>query len=495
MSFADRCGVADTPRAAACAQALDAIREQGLDLVRIAWCDLHGALRCKTLVASAVADALADGIGMVSTLLLKDSSDRTAFRVFEPGGPAGLAGFGQAGNLLLLPDPSSLRALPWAPGTGWMQAMAWFADATPVAIDPRRVLQGALARLATAGYGLKCGLEVEFHVYRITDERLDPALAAWPGEPPSVAMVHPGFHLLSEAWADRADEPLRIVQRTAQGLGLPLRSLEIELGPSQFEAVFEATYALTAADHLLLFRSAITQALRRAGYHASFICRPPFPNVMSSGWHLHQSLVDLDSGANAFLRDAPPAGSCENDATYTLSAPGEHWLAGLLAHAAGMAVFCTPTVNGYGRFRPNAMAPMAACWGRDNRGAMLRVLGGPGDAATRIENRLGEPLANPYLCIAAQVFAGLDGIERGLSASPATETPYATTATAPGQGAALPASLGQALDALAADATLVSAFGPELVHCLTQVKRTELARHDAAEDGNDWQRREYFSRC
>jgi glutamine synthetase len=336
---------------------------------------------------------------------------------------------------------------------------------------------------------------VEFHIYRITDDRLDPALAAWPGEPPAVAMVHPGFHLLSEAWADLADEPLRIVQRTAQGLGLPLRSLEIELGPSQFEAVFDATDALTAADHLLLFRSAVTQALRRAGYHASFVCRPPFPNVMSSGWHLHQSLVDLQSGANAFRRDRPASGSSENDAAYTLSATGEHWLAGLLAHAAGMAIFSTPTVNGYGRFRPNAMAPMAACWGRDNRGAMLRVLGGAGDAATRIENRLGEPLANPYLCIAAQVFAGLDGIERGLSAGPATDTPYAAMATAAGQGAALPVSLGQALDALAADATLASAFGPELVRCLTQVKRAELARHDAAEDSDDWQRREYFSRC
>lgn len=498
MTFADRCGVADASRPTACAQALVFIREHGLDLARIAWCDLHGALRCKTLVAGAVADALAEGMGMVSTLLLKDSSDRTAFQVFEPGGTAALPGFGQADNLLLLPDPASLRVLPWAPGTGWMQAMSWFADGTPVAIDPRRVLQAALARLAAAGFGLKCGLEVEFHIYRIVDDHLDPAWAAWPGEPPSVAMVHPGFHLLSEGWADLADEPLRIVQRTAQALGLPLRSLEIELGPSQFEAVFDATDALTAADHLLLFRSGVRQALRRAGYHASFVCRPPFPNVMSSGWHLHQSLVDLASGANAFQREQPAAGSRENDAAYTLSATGEHWLAGLLAHAVGMAVFCTPTVNGYGRFRPNVMAPMAACWGRDNRGAMLRVLGGAGDAATRIENRLGEPLSNPYLCIAAQVFAGLDGIERGLAAGPATEAPYATvtatTVAAAGQGAALPASLGQALDALAADDVLAAAFGPELVSCLTQVKRAELARHDAAKDGDEWQRREYFSR-
>jgi glutamine synthetase len=127
-------------------------------------------------------------------------------------------------------------------------------------------------------------------------------------------------------------------------------------------------------------------------------------------------------------------------------------------------------------------------WGRDNRGAMLRVLGGPGDAATRIENRIGEPCANPYLYIAAQVHAGLDGIARRLRAPAATLAPYAEASTR------LPTTLGDALDALAADATLADAFGPALVDGLVRAKRTELARHDQAEDRDAWQRREYFSR-
>jgi glutamine synthetase len=176
-----------------------------------------------------------------------------------------------------------------------------------------------------------------------------------------------------------AEEPLRIVQHTAQALGLPLLSLEIELGPSQVEAVFEATDALTAADNMVLFRNGVRQALRRAGYHASFMCRPPFPNIMSSGWHLHQSLVDA-TGANAFMRDAPAPGTTPADALHTLSDTGAAWLGGLLAHARGMASLCTPTVNGFGRFRPNALAPQAVLWGRDNRGAMLRVVGGAATA-------------------------------------------------------------------------------------------------------------------
>jgi glutamine synthetase len=337
---------------------------------------------------------------------------------------------------------------------------------------------------------LKCGLEVEFHIYRIRDDaaQRDPRLADWPGLPPEVDLVHPGYNLLTETSFDLAEEPLRIVQRTAQALGLPLSSLEIELGPSQVEAVFDATDAMTAADNMVLFRNGVKQALRRAGYHASFMCRPPFPNIMSSGWHLHQSLVDLTSGRNAFEREAPAPGSSASDAQHSLSETGEHYLAGLLAHARGMAVFCTPTINGFGRFRPNALAPQAVLWGRDNRGAMLRVIGSCGDAATRIENRIGEPAANPYLYLASQIHAGLDGIERGLKAPPATDAPYAGTHDL------LPTSLGEALQALRADEVLGTAFGEDFIRYFERIKRSELDRFEAAGDKDDFQRREYFSR-
>jgi glutamine synthetase len=488
--FAQLCGVHDAAREQAVARQGRRIAEGGLELVRFAWCDLHGVLRGKTLVASAAERALRDGVGMVSTLMLKDTSDRTAFKVFEPGGTASLPGFGPANNLMLLADPESFRELPWTPGTGWLRAQPWFLDGQPVELDTRRVLQRALARLADAGFTLKCGLEVEFHIYKLQDAQaqLDPMQADWPGSPPAVSLVHPGYNLLAEAWFDQAEEPLRIVQHTAQALGLPLLSLEIELGPSQVEAVFDATDALTAADNMVLFRNAVKMALRRAGYHATFMCRPPFPNIMSSGWHLHQSLCDARTGRNVFRREAPAPGSDASQAAHTLSAAGEHYLAGLLAHARGMTVFCTPTANGFGRFRPNALAPQAVLWGRDNRGAMLRVVGSCGDEATRIENRIGEPAANPYLYFASQVHAGLDGIARELKAPPATDAPYA------GGGEMLPSSLGEALDALRADTHLCGAFGPAFADYFIRIKRSEQQRFDAAGDRDEFQRREYFGR-
>ncbi len=490
QDFAQRCGVHDAARELAVARFEQRLADAGVDRVRIAWTDLHGLARCKTLTPAAARRALRQGLGMVSTLVLKDSSDRTAYPVFEPGGTAALPGFGQGNNLMLLPDPASFRLLPWAERTGWLRADPWFDDGRPVTLDPRRVLQRALARLAGHGLALRCGLEVEFHVHRIEDARaqLDPDAAFWPGEPPRVSMVHPGYHLLSEAWADLSDEVLRIVQHTAQGLGLPLVSLEIEMGPSQFEAVFDACDALQAADDMALFRNAVKQALRRAGYHASFACRPPFANIMSSGWHLHQSLVGLDDGANRFTRATPEPGAGTLDAAQALSPLGCHYLAGLLAHARGMAVFCTPTINGYGRYRPNALAPQSVLWGRDNRGAMLRLVGGCGDAATRLENRIGEPAANPYLYMAAQAFAGLDGIERALQPPPATEAPYAPEAQR------LPTSLAEALQALQDDAALAEAFGADFVAHLLQVKRAELRRFEAAADREAFDRTEYFSR-
>ncbi len=488
-SFAQRCGIHDALREDALRQTVRLIDAAGLELVRFVWCDLHGVTRGKTLVASAAGRAMREGVGMVSTLMLKDSSDRTAFKVFEPGGAAQLPGFEFASNLLLLADPSSFRQLPWTAGTGWLSAQPWFQDGRPVELDTRRVLQRALARLGESGLAMRCGLEIEFHIYRIDDThaQLDPQQAAWPGLPPAVSMIHPGYNLLNEAWYDMAEEPLRIVQHTAQALGLPLLSLEIELGPSQVEAVFEATDALAAADNMVLFRNAVKQALRRAGYHASFMCRPPFPNIMSSGWHLHQSLVDAE-GRNLFQRESPGAASNPSNAQHTLSALGEHYLAGLLEHGRAMAAFCTPTVNGFARFRPNALAPQSVLWGRDNRGAMLRVIGECGDAATRIENRIGEPAANPYLYIASQVHAGLDGISRQLTAAPATDAPYADAALK------LPSSLGEALDALHADAAMVAAFGPAFIDYFARIKRSELARFEQSDDKDEFQRREYFSR-
>lgn len=471
-------------------QCLEKIATEGIDQIRLAWCDIHGVTRCKTLTPRALRSALENGIGMVSTLLLKDTSDRTAYKVFESGGVDDLPGFGQGNNVLLKPDLNTFKVLPWCSNTAWIQCQAYFPNGTLVPFDSKSVLEHAVHQLSRMNMQLMCGLEIEFHIYRIKtpSDNTNPSLAQWPSLAPEVELIHPGYNLLSEAWADMAHEPLRIVQQTAQGLNLPLISLEIEFGPSQVEAVFEVTDVMTAADNMVLFRSAVRQALMRQGYYASFVCRPPFKQIMSSGWHLHQSLVDAKTHNNLFKRETSLAGADPLHAQQTLSALGEHYLAGLLEHARGASVFCTPTINGYERYAPNALAPQSLVWGRDNRGALLRVIGECNDPGTRIENRQGEPAANPYLYMASQIYAGLDGINRRLSAPLATDSPYQNDSDR------LPRTLGEALEALSNDSYLVTSLGQEFVNYMTILKRSELRRFEEAPDKLHFQSCEYFAR-
>jgi glutamine synthetase len=167
-----------------------------------------------------------------------------------------------------------------------------------------------------------------------------------------------------------------------------------------------------------------------------------------------------------------------------LSATGWNYLAGLLAHARSATAFCAPTINGYKRYRSYSLAPDRAIWGRDNRGVMLRVLGGPNDSATRIENRAGEPAANPYLFMAAQILAGLDGMERRLEPGPPADTPYEAPAEL------LPKTLREAIDALRADPFFRAKMGAAFVDYFTAIKDAEIARYE--QEVSDWEQREYF---
>jgi glutamine synthetase len=270
-------------------------------------------------------------------------------------------------------------------------------------------------------------------------------------------------------------------------VGLPLRSIENEWGPGQLECTFAARPALEAADHAFLFRTATRQICRRMGYFASFMARPAIGGYYSSGWHLHQSLTDARGGLNLFT---PAEGHWDH-----LSPLGRSYLGGLIEHAAPCTVFATPTVNGYRRYRPNSLAPDRATWCHDHRGVLVRVLGAPGDAATRLENRVGEPAANPYLYIASQIAAGLDGIDNERDPGKPDEEPYAA------QKPMLPKSLPDALTALEHSALFKAQFGEVFLDYYLKLKGSEAGRFEKwlADTGTTdtgettaWEQNEYF---
>jgi glutamine synthetase len=480
LDFVERHGLWSDAQAKAAGEVGKLIEARGLEVVRLSFPDQHGILRGKTVMAADAARTLRNGCSITTTLLAKDTSHRTAFPVFTAGGGFAMPEMEGGGDMLMIADPLSFRVLPWAPGTGWLLCDIYFADGRPVPFATRHLYRQALCRLADAGFDYKAGLEVELHVFRLDDPRLAPADATWPGQPPRVSFISQGYALLTETRFDQIEPILETVRRDIVALGLPLRSVEIELGPSQCEFTFHPQTGLDGADTMMLFRSAVKQICRRLGHHASFMCRPRLPNVLPCGWHLHQSLADRRTGANVFV----PAEQGQIEQGQVLSSIGRAFLGGLIAHARAATAFTTPTINGYKRYRAYSLAPDRAIWGHDNRGVMVRVLGGAGDTATRLENRVGEPAANPYLYMASQVVAGLDGMARQLDPGACADTPYETA------GPFLPKSLEEALTALRQSTCFAAAFGQSFIDYYLRIKQFEIARYEA--EVSEWEQKEYF---
>jgi glutamine synthetase len=475
LSFVERHSLWSIEQKEAAHRLRKIVEAQKLEVIRLSFPDQHGILRGKTLVAGEALASLEQGCSITTTMLAKDTSHRTVFPVFTSGGGFGMREMEGAADVLMVPDPLSFRVLPWASATGWLLCDIYFADGRPVPFATRNLYRSVLTKLAARGYDFVAGLEVEFHIFKLEDAKMSPGDAGQPGQPPDVSLLSHGYQYLTEQRYDQMEPVLEIIRRDIVALGLPLRSIEVEFGPSQCEFTFAPGKGLEPADTMVLFRSAVKQIARRHGYHATFMCRPKLPNVFASGWHLHQSLVSRANGENAFMA---------KDGDAPLSAFGRHYLAGLLKHARASAVFTTPTINGYKRYRSYSLAPDRAIWGRDNRGVMIRVLGAANDASTRLENRIGEPAANPYLYMASQILSGLDGVDRALDPGPSADAPYET------QAPPLPKTLREAVSALKDDAFFREALGAEFVDYYVHIKNAEIERFQA--EVSDWEQREYF---
>jgi glutamine synthetase len=475
LSFVERHGLWSREQQEAATRLRRIVEEQKLEVIRFSFPDQHGILRGKTLVASEALRALESGCTITTTMFAKDTAHRTVFPVFTAGGGFGMKEMEGAADVLMVPDPLSFQVLPWVAATGWLLCDVHFADGRPVPFATRNLYKSVLTKLETRGYDFVAGLEVECHIFKLENTRMSPEDAGQPGRPPDVSLLSHGYQYLTEQRYDQMEPVLEIIRRDILALNLPLRSIEVEYGPSQCEFTFQPATGLAPADNMVLFRSAVKQICHRHGYHATFMCRPKLPNVVASGWHLHQSLVSRSNGGNAFAT---------KDKGEVLSTFGRGYLGGLLQHARASAVFTTPTINGYKRYRSYSLAPDRAIWGRDNRGVMIRVLGGADDPATRLENRIGEPAANPYLYMASQILSGLDGVDRALDPGPSADTPYETKA------ALLPKSLGEAVMALKDDPFFREAMGAGFVDYYTHIKTAEIERFQA--EVSDWEQREYF---
>lgn len=434
------------------------LESTGIDVLRVLYCDVLGLTRSKDLLVSqldrsaAHGPAFCQGVWVTTTRGgVLDGND-----IMSTGLP----------DLVTVIDPESVTVLPWEPGVAYVVADAYNADASASELAPRSILQTVLARYEALGMRPVVGPELEFYIAARGDNGWRRALEAT------------GRVYTTGAWVDPEGTFLHLL-RMLDGMDIGVFAGNHEFSPSQYEINLWHGEALRAADRTFMFKTAIKDIVARTGKLATFLGKP-WNDEGGSGFHLHFSVEDLD-GRN-LMHEGPD-----------LSARANAMIAGILENAPALVAFTNPTINAYKRLGPDTLAPYRANWGHDNRSTMLRVPPERG-AGTRLEVRVGDGAANPYLVVAAILAAGLDGIERGLSA------PVAADGWAYENEAAevLPMTLGAALDALSGNERMRELLGAPLVDVFTMMKRDEIERYEAevddptTRDVTQWELDEYL---
>ncbi|MBT9489610.1 MAG: type III glutamate--ammonia ligase [Rubrivivax sp.] len=405
----------------------ETLRAQGVHTLLVQFTDLEGVAKGKLVPLQQLATVLQAGAGFAGPSITG----------------TGLPRCGPRSEFYARADATTALPLPWWPGVARLVGDG-FVDGQPFEACPRQVLRRQVARLAERGWRLETGMEPEFFL-----------LQRAPWRP---ADAHDGL--------DKPSYDLKALPRQAaflQGLaaaladcGFEVLQIDHEDAHGQYELNFLHDDVLATADRLMLFKLAAQALAEREGLVFSMMPKP-FADQPGSGLHVHASLWRGEETMPQVL----PA-----------------FVAGVLAHAAGLTALAAPTVNSYRRLAATralsgtTWAPGLVAHGPNNRTALVRTLG------DRFEWRLPDSSANPYLVSAGLIAAGLDGIERGLVPPPAVDHDLYEQ-PAPAGTARLPRTLEESCDALAADTVLTAALGPTLSAEFLRLKRAEHAEWSA----------------
>ena len=432
------------------------LAEHSIKFVLAQFVDLHGVAKAKAVPASHLNDVLTDGAGFAG------------FAVWGLGqGP-------HEADYMAVGDPATLTLVPWQPGYARIVCNG-YVNRKPWPFDTRYVLRRQLARLAERGWVLNVGLEPEFMLLaRKPEGGFGPADS-------SDTLDKPCYDYKG---LSRSRQFLERLVAALQAVGIDVYQVDHEDANGQFEINFTYSDALTTADRIVFFRMAAGEIARELGCICSFMPKP-MSHRTGSGMHMHMSLADGE-GRNLFDDPSDRRG-------LGLSGLAYQFLGGLVAHAPALAALCAPTVNSYKRlvvgrsFSGATWAPAYISYGANNRTTMVRVPAG------RLELRLTDSSANPYLATAAVATAGLDGIERGLDpGEPHNFDHYQLTAEelAARGIRVLPQSLHEALVALEQDELFARQLGGELIAEFIRLKRREWVEYHR--HVSDWEVARYL---
>ncbi|MEE2041199.1 glutamine synthetase family protein [Nocardiopsis sp. CT-R113] len=375
---------------------------------------------------------------------------------------------GGLGDFSIVPDPATLRYLPWDPGTALVLGDARDSGGRPVPVAPRQVLRAQLDRLAERGWHALAGTELEFLVFR---DSYQEAFEADYRRLTTATRFNSDYAVPELA---EIDPLMRRIRTAMERTGMTVESARGECHPGQYEIVFRYGDALRACDNHVVYKAGARALAAQAGVALTFMAK--YDGGEGNSCHVHLSLRD-GTGAPVFADDG--------SGRYGMSETMEHFVAGQLACMRDFALLSAPNVNSFKRLSPQAFAPNTVSWGLDNRTCPVRVVGSGGSA--RIEFRVPGGDANPYLAVAGIVAAGLYGIDRALPL-PEPTAGDASAADLP----RLPASLEEAVLAWESSDIARSCFGPDVVRHLAAAGRSELAAFSASV--TDFERRRHFER-
>jgi len=369
------------------------------------------------------------------------------------------------------PDLSTLRRIPWLPGTALVLCDVMDHHChEDIPVSPRAILKRQIARAAEMGFAPMMATELEFYLFRDSYDAL--AGRGW-----REIVPHTRYNIDYSILGTTKDEPvMRAIRNGLYGAGIPVECSKGEADAGQEEINIRYSDALDTADNHVLVKNAVKEIAHLQGVSATFMAKYRHGKAGSSS-HIHQSL--LRDGESAFF---------DKDAEFGMSKLMRSYLAGLLEHASDMTFFLAPYVNSYKRFCVGLFAPTKAVWSVDNRTAGFRICG-ENTKAVRVECRVGGADLNPYLALAAQLAAGLDGIERGLE----LEDQHAGDLYGDAGAPELPKTLRDAADLLERSEFLRRAMGDEVVDHYTRNARWEVERADFVV--TDWELEHGFERA
>jgi glutamine synthetase len=418
---------------------LKMVSEEEVAFIDLWFTDITGVVKNVTIPAAELEDALTHGVW------------------FDGSSIQGFARIAES-DMLLMPIPETFRVLPWH--TGDEKTARFICDLLSpngemFEGDPRYALKRVVEEAEEMGFKCQAGPELEFFLFK---PHADGSL--FPLQPHDAA----GYFDVS---TDQASGIRRQMVNALHAMGIQVEALHHEVAIGQHEIDFRYSDVLSTADNAVTYRVTLKAVAQFNNLYCTFMPKP-IPFINGSGMHTHQSLIDLETGKNAFY---------DPDDEYGLSKVAKHFIAGQLRHARGFAAIVAPLVNSYKRLVPGYEAPVYVSWARTNRSALIRVpkVSVGRTESTRLELRCPDPSCNPYLAFAAIFKAGLDGIKNEMQWPDALEEDlFHLDEEKAVNVETLPGSLDEALDALAADDVIKEALGDHIYNSFVAARVAEF---------------------